>query len=304
MMITLHNTHLSRIERQLQLIARPLDWAIWRAWRDDGTWLDVIPHLAAYQNADGGFGHGIEPDVWHPASSPLATSVALQYAHTAGIPIHHPLVQRACAYLATSYDVDSHKWHPMAPGVNNYPHAPWWHADASTGHNALDDDWPNPTAEIIGYLNAYHGADVDMPTLHDTLIHHITQADTMESHALACYVRAYDWVPPQVQVVLYPHVVRLLRQTIHPIPAEWQRTYVPTPLDYVHTPASSFFTEIEALITIQLDQWCMYVQQHALWMPTWQWGQYADEWATAQRWWAGKMTVERMMILRRFGRIP
>jgi hypothetical protein len=264
---------------------------------------DVVAQLDTFQNADGGFGHGIEPDVWHPASSPLATTVALQYAQRIGLPPQYALVQRALGYLAGSYDRVAGKWHPMAAGVNAYPHAPWWQADAQTGQNALDRDWPNPTAEIIGYLSAYQGVHADLSGWYNDLTTHIAQVDTMESHALACYVRAYDWLPNDVQSVIYPHVVRLLRPTIHPVPAEWQSAYVPTPLGYVHTPASPFFAEIADLIDIQLDQWCYHVQTVGVWHPTWEWGQYDNEWATAHGWWTGKMTVERIMIMHQFGRI-
>lgn len=302
-MIRINIDDVARIAQQLEPVARPLDWAVWQAWRGAATWDDVVPHLVAYQNIDGGFGHGIEPDVWHPASSPLASTIALQYAQLIRLPTHHPVIQRTLGYLAGAYDNSAGKWHPMTAGVNAYPHAPWWHVDVQTGHNALDRDWPNPTAEIIGYLNVYQGRDGRLPNIHDRLVTHIAQADTMESHALACYVRAYGWLPQEIQSYIYPHVVRLLRPTIHPAPAEWQNAYVPTALDYVHTPASPFFAEIADLIDIQLDQWCQHVLHHGLWQPTWQWGQYAEEWPTAQMWWTGKITVERVITLERFGRI-
>lgn len=302
-MLQLTTADIERIATQLHSIARPLDWALWQAWRGQSTWFDVVPHLAAYQNADGGFGHGIEPDVWHPASSPLATTVALQYAQAVGIPVHHELVQRALIYLAATYDPAAGKWHPMTAGVNDYPHAPWWHANEQTGQNALDGDWPNPTVEIIGYLNAYRGTNIDVPALVAALVEHVRTAQTMESHALACYMRAYAWVPETVQVAMYPHLVRLLHATIHPVPAEWLTAYVPTPLDYVQTPASPFLAEIVTLVDQQLDQWCTHLQTNGIWTPTWQWGQYVDAWPTAQAWWSGKMTVERLMILGRFGRI-
>ena len=169
-MLSLNSTDLTRITTKMTRIARPLDVMLWHVWCGTTDWSDVLQPLSAFQHNDGGFGHGIEPDMWHPASSPLATSVALQYVHHAGIPTNHPLVQRALAYLETSFDADAHKWHPMAPGVNDYPHAPWWHADATTGRNALDGDWPNPTVEIIGYLGDYHGTNIDMTALYDTLV--------------------------------------------------------------------------------------------------------------------------------------
>ena len=291
-----------RITQQMERIARPLDWARWQAWRGHATWSDVVPHLAAFQNADGGFGHGIEPDVWHPASSPLATTIGVQYALSIGLPMHHAVVQQAMTYLVGAYDAAG-KWHPMTTGVHDYPHAPWWHPDPQIGTNALDNDWPNPTVEIIGYLSSSHGVEVDMTDVHETLVRHICHAEAMEPHALACYVRAYPWLPEEVQVCVYPHVVRLLHGTIHPNPTDWLRVYVPTPLDYVQTPLSPFFAECAALVDIQLSQWRDHVRHVGLWTPTWEWGTYGDEWPTAQAWWTGKLTVERMMLLDRFGMI-
>lgn len=294
---------IERIASQIQSIARPLDWTLWQVWRGDATWVDMVPLLSTYQNPDGGFGHGIEPDVWHPASSPLATTVALQYVQAAGIPMDHALVQRALTYLVTSYDKSAGNWPPMSAGVNDYPHAPWWHANEQTGQNALDGDWPNPTVEIIGYLRHYRGTGVDVSALYDAVVAYVCAAETMESHSLACYMRAYECLPATVQVIIYPHVVRLLHATIHPDSSEWLTAYVPTPLDYVQTPASPFFVEIAQLVEVQLDQWCHHVQTTGIWSPTWQWGQYVDAWPTAWAWWSGKMTVERLMILGRFGRI-
>lgn len=298
-----YGADIARITTQLHAVARPLDMAVWHSWCGAAPWQDVLSQLVHYQNADGGFGHGIEPDVWHPASSPLATTVALQYVHTAGIPSHHPVVHRALVYLARTYDAVAGKWHPMVAGVNDYPHAPWWHADATTGRNALDDDWPNPTVEIIGYLGAYDGADVNMSAQYDALVACIADAQTIESHALACYVRAYAWLPSAVQTTIYPHIVRLLQATIHPDPAAWLTAYVPTPLDYVHSPASPFYAALAEFVEIQLAQWVAHVQAHHVWTPTWAWGQYDDAWRTAHAWWTGKMTVERILILARFGRI-
>ncbi len=283
--------------------ARPLDILVWQVAQAQQPWQAAVPVLTTYQNPDGGFGHGIEPDVWHPASSPLATTVALQYAHTLGIPVAHELWQRALRYLIGAYDTAAGKWHPMAAGVNAYPHAPWWHADEQTGQNSLDKDWPNPSVEIIGYLQAHVGEIGEMDHWYAALLEYVVRADTIESHALACYVRAYPWLPKSIQTRIFPHLVRLLRQVIHPTPADWLVAYVPTPLDYVTHPQAPFADQLADMIDVQLDQWCLHVRAHGSWVPTWQWGQYADAWTTAQQWWTGKMTVERLLILERFGRI-
>ena len=48
--------------------ARPLDYARWRYLFEDGKREDVLRILAAYQNEDGGFGHGLEADCLNPDS--------------------------------------------------------------------------------------------------------------------------------------------------------------------------------------------------------------------------------------------
>lgn len=59
--------------------ARPLDLARWQYHFEGGRKENVIEALSAYQNEDGGFGHGLEADFWNPNSSPMATSAAAQY---------------------------------------------------------------------------------------------------------------------------------------------------------------------------------------------------------------------------------
>ena len=46
--------------------------------------------VAAYRNADGGFGHALEPDVRDPASQPAATEMALRIMDETG-EVHSPL---------------------------------------------------------------------------------------------------------------------------------------------------------------------------------------------------------------------
>ena len=42
--------------------ARPLDIVRWQYHFENGSKEEVLTALAAYQNADGGFGHALEPD--------------------------------------------------------------------------------------------------------------------------------------------------------------------------------------------------------------------------------------------------
>lgn len=56
--------------------ARPLELARWQVHFENGSREAVLQALQVYQNEDGGFGHGLEPDNWNPNSTPIATWAA------------------------------------------------------------------------------------------------------------------------------------------------------------------------------------------------------------------------------------
>ena len=52
--------------------ARPVDLARWQYHFENGSREAVLQALQVYQNEDGGYGHGLEPDHWNPNSTPIA----------------------------------------------------------------------------------------------------------------------------------------------------------------------------------------------------------------------------------------
>jgi len=111
----------------------------------------VASALAPYQNADGGFGHALEPDLRCPGSQPAATLYALEALHEAGL-MDSDMARRARAWIASVAGPDGGL--PFAlPGFEPYPHSPWWEpgppssfltmALAAALHAAkvTDDDW-------------------------------------------------------------------------------------------------------------------------------------------------------------------
>src|SRR5215469_13791066 len=67
------------IQSYLQEHARKLDLALYEYFFGGASPQLVLNELATYQNADGGFGKALEPDLRLPDSSALATVVAFQY---------------------------------------------------------------------------------------------------------------------------------------------------------------------------------------------------------------------------------
>ncbi len=103
----------------------------------------VVDALRGYQNSDGGFGHGLEPDKRCPASLPIDIEVAFQTLVTAGT-VDEPMVRRACDFLVSVTDPAGAV--PLAfPVIEAYPRADHW------------SEWTYtpgifPTAGLVGLL--------------------------------------------------------------------------------------------------------------------------------------------------------
>lgn len=128
--------------------ARPLDLARFRFHFEAGKKEDVLSVLSYYQNADGGFGHALEPDAWNPASSPIQTWAATEILREieffdGGC----SLIKGILDYLENTPYFDGHFWANIIPSNNLHPHAPWWRK----GEDAPHDDY-NPTAALAGFI--------------------------------------------------------------------------------------------------------------------------------------------------------
>lgn len=106
----------------------------------------VVAALRGYQNADGGFGHALEPDKRCPASLPIDVETAFQALAMAGT-VDHDMVIRACDFLARTADEAGAGGAvpPAFPVIESFPRAAHW------------TEWTyepglNPTAGLVGLL--------------------------------------------------------------------------------------------------------------------------------------------------------
>jgi hypothetical protein len=91
----------------------------------------ILLVLRAHRNADGGFGHAIEPDMRAPDSQPVGIHTALEILHQVGA-IDDPMIGPAADWLTTITRPDGGI--PFAlPSVLDYPRNPIWQpADESS----------------------------------------------------------------------------------------------------------------------------------------------------------------------------
>ena len=80
--------------------------------------------VAAYRNADGGFGHGLEPDGRTPGTQPAATEQALRILDQADA-WDEELARGACDQLQAAAPPEGGAIF-VHDNVEGWPHAPWW----------------------------------------------------------------------------------------------------------------------------------------------------------------------------------
>jgi hypothetical protein len=128
------------LQREARPLERRLHATLYLGESPDG----VVNALRAYRNADGGFGHGLEPDKRCPASLPIDVEVAFQALADAGA-ADPELLGPACDFLARVAREDGAV--PLAfPVIEEYPRAGHW------------TEWTyqpgvNPTAGLAGLLH-------------------------------------------------------------------------------------------------------------------------------------------------------
>jgi hypothetical protein len=136
----------------------------------------VLAALRAYQNADGGFGNGLEPDKRDPHSQPVDCEHALHILNEID-GFDDPMVARLCDFLPTITTTDGGL--PFAlPTVNDYPRAPWWSADADPPASL------NPTAAIAGLLLKHGVRHPWVTQATDYCWGAISESETTEFHTL------------------------------------------------------------------------------------------------------------------------
>ena len=293
----------------IQAHARPLERALYAHYFEGAGAAAALAALAAYQNPDGGFGHAIEPDLRTPASSAIATTVALQTLRDTRTPATHPLVARAIAYLLTTYDAPAQVWPIIPPAANDAPHAPWW-----TWSDALSANWggfrANPRAEIVAYFHDY--ASLVPPDL----LAHLSDAviasaeahpDPMEMHDLLCYLRLVETptLPDAARLRLHDCLARAIRATVVFDDAAWSG-YGLMPLAVAPSPTAAFAADLPDLrdaVERNLDYEITQQADDGSWLPAWSWADdYPDAWATARVEWQGVLTLKTLRSLHAWGR--
>ncbi|CAL9602343.1 hypothetical protein SUDANB176_05458 [Streptomyces sp. enrichment culture] len=118
-----HDSPLARAERFVWLTARVLEQRLFAHHFRGGAADPVETALDAYRNEDGGYGHGLEPDLRGPVSQPLHTARALGVLDAVGR-CGGRRAEQVCRYL-TSVSTADGALPAVHPSQRGYPTAPF-----------------------------------------------------------------------------------------------------------------------------------------------------------------------------------
>lgn len=286
---------------------RKVDQARFAYYFENGSADAVIEALAQYQNEDGGFGHGIEPDARTPASTAVASYTAFDILRAVDAPAHAPVVQNGILWFIQTYDHDRHRWEIVPPEVDQSPRAFWWeYAGTEEGFGGFAI---NPRACILGHLYHYRALVPSelLEGVSQALLDHLSRVDNeLQMFDVVCLrglVEANN-VPDEVRNPVKQTLRRAAKVALALNPAQWgEMTF--TPLTAAPTPDSVLHDLIaDDVIDENLDYLIEHQQDDGTWLVPWSWEALdAEAWAQAHKDWKSIHAVENLHTLKAYGRL-
>ena len=284
----------------LRADARPLDRALFAHEFEGAPLAPALAALAAFRNEDGGFGHGLEPDLRMPGSSVLATATALEHLRDLRRDSSDPMVRGGIAWLAGCFDPELGAWRNVGPEAESWPHAPHWgwefHRDSSRWDHLL-----NPGSRVVALLS--HWRDLAPQPLAGNfekafLAHVASLAPDAEVGVDSLYHSA-EVENHDSRAKLCALAAKLVTRD----PTAWT-SYCVKPLRLAPLPdsplAECLVSETAANLDWEIDQ----QGPDGAWQPNWTWqGGFPADWEVARREWQGDLTLRTLRSLRAYGRI-
>lgn len=291
--------------------ARPLEAARWAYFFEGAPRDKVIQILSAFQNEDGGFGHGIEPDFWSPHSSPMATWAAGQILMEIGADANETIVKSMISYLTNTIQKETGMWFSALPENNHYPHAPWWH-----WREGVQENWMfNPSAELAAFLVHWSSEQSEASQLGwksiEKALHRLMEVDEMDRHEINNFQQlsnimklhesSFNAKSPYPLNEVTDKIMELADRCVDRDVSQWSTGYKPLPFDFITNPEDSLCSRFGDLVDQNLNFYIEQLSDEGTWDISWSWESYPEEFSVARGHWKGILAVNRYKILKSFG---
>jgi hypothetical protein len=120
----LSNNQQQKIKNFIFSNGRLLERKLYSYCFENGNKEDVIKALLAYQNSDGGFGNGLEPDLLVPDSTGIGAETAMFYLDLLG-DTDNIITDKLFDWITQAQNEEGYIDHPPE-NMYNYPFQRWW----------------------------------------------------------------------------------------------------------------------------------------------------------------------------------
>ena len=254
----------------------------------------IIEALKAYQNDDGGFGHGLEPDVQLPDSNVVATDVAVSILLNLEPSDKRNNMLKGCVgFYESVYDEAKGEFPFLPKSVDEYPHAVWWNYDSL-------DDFPfgNPNLEIIGFLYQFKDYlnELDIDALMTKAINYIKEGNLEEAsmHTVLSAVRFYDRIDDRPKIKIYAILNDVINTSVTWDESKWDDYCLEPYKIRAITPdfMKNYMSEVVKNINYRKEQLLS-----TLPTPSWSWHQDEDTFEEVKDDWIGLITYDILNAL-------
>lgn len=284
--------------------SRALDVARWNYHFEDGSAQDVLKTLACYQNPDGGFAYGLEPDLRTEKSNPMSTWAATRLLREIGLPsMSDRMIDGILDYLLALLG-DNDRWPATIPEHNDSPVAPWYvHSEKAQFWN-----W-NPSIELAAFIlktgrqkpELYRKAEAIVGAAMEALMDPLFKP---EDHELSNFCEAGVMLMEARPELLPPDFLNRMEELIKSkvsmnIEDYSGPEYMLTPEFILDSPDSPYYPFIKDIA----DAWCGFLEAGAkdegYWPIPWTWGSEPLP-ADAEREIRGVIIMNHMLYLQHF----
>jgi hypothetical protein len=288
------------IKKWIKDNARPLEVSILNYHFNDGHIEDIISELKKYQNKDGGFGHGLEPDFRNPESTPMASIYAGDILYRLNLQADHPMIVELVNYFLNTPYKNGWMYFTSIPSNNDYPHAPWWHYKKEDYISAY-----NPTAAIIGFLYRYldeeHPMFSEVEKAVDQAVKYLIQEEVTEMHELRCFNDMYEYVCEGIDCFnLKRRLLELNNLVIEKDSENWLNSYSAKPTQVIVSLNTPGVQDMMPLIKEELRLTYENREKDGGFFVPWSWGQYEKVFKKARKEWQGILALHFLLKIKYF----
>lgn len=280
--------------------ARPIDLAVYKYFFENESNKAVINELAKYQNEDGGFGHGLEPDFWNPNSSPIATNDAIiTLFRVDALQQNSEMVNSIVRYFEShdSFDEDKKCWLFAVDSNKDYPHAIWWEKNDDGIHGF------NPTISLAAFIICYGKRTLLYEDILKAGLKYLEDNDEVSGDALKCYLLSYELLKDNnvVDIIDLEHLKNLICERITDAICKdiekYGVEYVPVPSDFFSGMYLEFITsEIKQLIDAEKGVLGRLQKEDGGFDISWEWYTQYPEFEQARKWWRPRLTIDKLLF--------